>query len=234
MTIERFDPKAGMYQFQIENLITDLHAHPAGELIISRKGKFRLTTPLHRYENLSYAYIPPNTKHAFHGENSECTFLMVEWDISSLVHETHHYIPNEEILITKDRTFETLVHEIVHTPPPTSTHRDQRITDCVAFIKEHLSDSSLSRQQLAEKILLSPSRLSHLFKEEVGISISDFIHWSRLKKAISAFLSDNLSLTQACLEAGFHDSSHFTRNFKKFFGVKPSFPYNSSIVQVFE
>ena len=134
MKIERFDIVSGMYQFQIENLATDLHAHPATELIIGRKGTFTLRTPFHSYETLRYACIPPNTKHAFLGEESECDFLMVEKDISHLVYEHFTHSVEDEILVTEDVGFETLVQEIVHTPPPTSTYRDPRITDCLAFI----------------------------------------------------------------------------------------------------
>ena len=43
-------------------------------------------------------------------------------------------------------------------------------------------------------------------------------------------INNRMHLTDAAYHAGFYDSAHFSRHFKKIFGVKPSLVYNNSII----
>jgi AraC family transcriptional regulator len=92
--------------------------------------------------------------------------------------------------------------------------------------------ASLALVEVASVACLSPSRYSHLFKAEMGISYQAYLNWTRLKTAIRLLLRDELNLTAAALEAGFYDTAHFSRQFKAFLGVNPGAVYdNSRIVQ---
>lgn len=83
------------------------------------------------------------------------------------------------------------------------------------------SGENVPIEELAELAGLSPSRLAHLFKEQVGIPIRMFRTWFRLKNAVM-FAKQGLSLTDAALRAGFYDSAHFANTFKETFGIAPS------------
>lgn len=80
---------------------------------------------------------------------------------------------------------------------------------------------SIPIESLAAQVEISPSRLAHLFKDEVGVPIRMFRTWFRLKNAV-IFLKDGLTLTDAALRAGFYDSAHFTNTFRDTFGISPS------------
>jgi AraC-like DNA-binding protein len=68
---------------------------------------------------------------------------------------------------------------------------------------------------------ISPSRLTHLFTEEVGIPFRRYVLWARLRVAAEASRG-GANLTEAAVEAGFADSAHLTRVFKRTFGMTPS------------
>ena len=68
---------------------------------------------------------------------------------------------------------------------------------------------------------MSPSRLTHLFKQEVGIPISRFIVWWRVRAAIEQ-LSKSATLTEAAHASGFSDLPHMSKTFKQLFGFAPS------------
>lgn len=86
---------------------------------------------------------------------------------------------------------------------------------------------------LARKAALSVSRLQHLFKDELGLSLSQYLLWLRVGKAVQ-LLERGVSLTEAAIAAGFSDSAHFSRTFRKMFGQRPSAMLkDSSSVQVF-
>ncbi len=109
-------------------------------------------------------------------------------------------------------------------PPTTSEERqqplDHRIQRVIRLMKEDLTHS-YSMTELAEYVNLSPTRLVHLFKEEVGVPIRRFRQWHRMR-VVAALVAKGDTLTDAALGAGFADSSHFSRAFRNMFGLTPS------------
>jgi AraC-like DNA-binding protein len=75
-------------------------------------------------------------------------------------------------------------------------------------------------EELARRVALSESRLQHLFKAETGISIKKYLLWKKMIDGIFALL-DRGDITWAAQEAGFFDSAHLSRTFKRMFGLKP-------------
>lgn len=65
---------------------------------------------------------------------------------------------------------------------------------------------------------LSESRFSHLFVREVGLPFRTFLLWRRLMRAVEGMAAGR-SLTAAAHEAGFSDSAHFSRAFRRMFGL---------------
>lgn len=109
-------------------------------------------------------------------------------------------------------------------------HIDPRVANIQCLIKNE--GIELNSTALAKAVFLSESRLMHLFKEEVGISIKYFILWQKLLRAIHLMLNGK-SFTVAAVDAGFSDSAHLSRTFRRMFGVTPSEVFkNSSSVQV--
>jgi AraC-like DNA-binding protein len=111
-------------------------------------------------------------------------------------------------------------------------HKDKRIQDVVEFISKNI-DQNNDSETLAEVACLSESRLLHLFKEEMGLPIRNYILWLRLQIVIELILEGD-SLTTASYKAGFSDQAHMTRTFSRMIGVPPSLiSMNSKFVQVY-
>jgi AraC-like DNA-binding protein len=68
---------------------------------------------------------------------------------------------------------------------------------------------------------LSASRLRHLFVEQTGLAFKTYLLWLRLTRAVECF-AGGATLTQAAHQAGFADSAHFSRTFRRMFGVAPA------------
>ena len=77
---------------------------------------------------------------------------------------------------------------------------------------------SLDEAAAGAGVFLSPSRLRHLFVEQTGLAFKTYMLWQRLTRALEAY-AEGRSLTESAHHAGFSDSAHFSRVFRRYFGL---------------
>lgn len=94
---------------------------------------------------------------------------------------------------------------------------DSRIKELIQHMKD-CSDSEHSIRNYAEQFGLSSSRLSHLFKENTGISLSGYLVLHKLQKACY-LIFQGTSITDAAMAAGFDTPSHFANTSKRLLGM---------------
>ncbi|UNK19388.1 AraC family transcriptional regulator [Paenibacillus sp. N3/727] len=94
---------------------------------------------------------------------------------------------------------------------------DPRIREFIQLIKD-CTDSEHSVSLYARQMGLSNSRLSHLFKENTGISLSGYMLLHKLQKA-TYFMFKGLSITDAAMAAGFDSPSHLAATSKRLLGM---------------
>ena len=105
-----------------------------------------------------------------------------------------------------------------HSPP--SVMSDERIMRAVKYVNDHLS-APLTLQQIAGVAYLSPSRFRHLFAEQTGMGLRQYILWRRFV-SVWEHRMNGASLSTAAHAAGFADSAHLTRTSRSMFGIPPS------------
>ena len=76
--------------------------------------------------------------------------------------------------------------------------------------------------QLAALVNLSTSRFRHLFKEETGRTMNQYLRERRLERAEILLRTTFLSIKEVMSEAGVSSMSHFVQYFKERYGVTPS------------
>ena len=97
------------------------------------------------------------------------------------------------------------------------------ISEVVDYIHSNLNKKILIKD-IAEKMSLSESRLSHLFKEETGISILKFINKKRLMLSKELIRSGE-HIGTIHTQCGFPDNTSFFRAFKKEYSITPKTYY---------
>ena len=91
---------------------------------------------------------------------------------------------------------------------------------CTDYIYNHINER-ITINELAEYASLSPSYLSRLFKQNLGISISDYIREKKIEKAENLLKYSDYSLIDIANYLAFSSQSHFIQTFEKYIGLTP-------------
>lgn len=90
-----------------------------------------------------------------------------------------------------------------------------------AWVQRHLSEP-IDTEKLAQELHYSRPYLSRKFKEETGMTLTDFILTKKSEEAARLLAYTDKSLIAVSDYLGFSSQSHFSRVFKKYIGKTPS------------
>lgn len=93
--------------------------------------------------------------------------------------------------------------------------------DALDYIREHYKEN-LSLESISQKIFISPYYLSHLFKEELGITFLEYLTRIRMEEAKRLLKDQNVTINAISSEVGYDDPGYFSKVFKKNTGLSPN------------
>lgn len=97
---------------------------------------------------------------------------------------------------------------------------DPRVEQAKDYLCENLAHP-ITLTLLARHCGLSPSRLSHLFREQVGQTPRQFLELHRLTQASQLLALTQQPICAIAAEVGFPDLFHFSKRFRRHFRVSP-------------
>ena len=97
---------------------------------------------------------------------------------------------------------------------------DERVLRAVKYINEHLAEP-ITLAAVARVAFLSPSRFRHLFAEQTGMRLREYVLWRRFV-TVWELRMKGVSLAEAAHAAGFADSAHLARTSRRMIGIPPS------------
>lgn len=100
----------------------------------------------------------------------------------------------------------------------TVDYHAQRMKD---YILEHYREK-ITKESLGEHIGRSPNYAAALFRRATGQTISEFVHATRVKKAVYLLSDSMLTVAEISEMLGYRDVSYFHRLFRKATGKNPS------------
>ena len=98
---------------------------------------------------------------------------------------------------------------------------DQRVLTIIRFIETNI-DKKLSNPEMASIINMAPNSFARLFKEEMNITLHNFIQKRKIAKACELFEHTNQTIGDVAFNLGFADRYHFSRVFKSVTGLTPA------------
>lgn len=75
---------------------------------------------------------------------------------------------------------------------------------------------------LPTAVHISNSRLRHLFRTQIGISLSHYVKLLQLQRAKQQLEESFLEVKEIAALTGFNDLSHFSRDYKRVYRESPS------------
>ncbi|MCD9020736.1 helix-turn-helix domain-containing protein [Cohnella silvisoli] len=159
------------------------------------------------------------------------------------------YLPNEEVLLHTlpdgylrkrvYRTFQNLLHDSWDRSSFWNALCENSLREILLLIAQRLDKKIDPRiehtlqlltrsmkeeiriDDLAKAVGLSSSRLSHLFKQEMGESVVEHLNQMRLRQAALLMEHMGRTATDASLDVGFNNYNHFAALFRKSYGLSP-------------
>jgi two-component system, response regulator YesN len=102
------------------------------------------------------------------------------------------------------------------------------ISEALDYIRKKCA-TPLTLSEVANRVHRSPFYLSHLFKEQLDTTFSDYVNLARVEKAKQLMHNHELSLAEIAQSVGFTDQSYFGRIFKREEGITPA-KYRKKVV----
>jgi AraC-like DNA-binding protein len=97
----------------------------------------------------------------------------------------------------------------------------ESIQQAMRFMRKH-ARRALSVDEVARQVGMSPSHFAHRFRAVARTSPMGYLKQVRLQDARALLLSDGLRVSEAASRVGYESASHFTRDFKSYFGAAPA------------
>jgi AraC-like DNA-binding protein len=245
--MEKDNPKYCMYfwagHFLYLGYVADnsKHAHHALRVIVNRDGLFRLRIDESSIE-CGGIVISPDLPHQLLSSSDSQVHLFIDREAAVAeaiarrhLGEGHVKIIDGALLKTlrgcidvpgnflgscgqANEVYRRLVTELGGYAEHAEVTVDPRIKAAVQLIKEKYLTRKVYLAELARHACLSESHLSHMFVEQIGIPPRRYVLWLRLMIA-HQFVIQGKSLTESAHSAGFSDSAHLSRTYKRMYGI---------------
>jgi AraC-like DNA-binding protein len=205
------------------------HSHFAKHLIFSQGGAFDCIVNNDRFQCTGVC-IDSSAEHTIQNERGSIFVMLVEEtsELSQILYNLYlrgrpYAVIKGDILgdIQDIHEADTKMLEVCAPDVRTASKYDGWIADVLREIESSESIDDDMVERLCSVACLSQSRLSHLFRKQVRISLASYLVIAKMKKVL-IYLMNGENITEASIHAGFSSSSHYAATCKRMFGISCS------------
>lgn len=224
------------------------HAHQAGFVSLMLQGDYSETAGFMQigYRPFSCIYHPPGMEHRDVVGRAGVTLLTLEfrpelfdamdfaavnlrpiidlsgtrpaWDLMDIYRRIAARQTNQ---LDIESRASALAFSIVQVQRSAGMPRDLRsLQHACEYMHAHFEEN-LTLAQVARAAGVHPVYLGHIFRQEFGETLGEYLNRIRVRAAAERLANSDLPLSTMALDFGFYDQSHFTRVFRQLTGTTP-------------
>lgn len=227
------------FSFFTDHIDADKHAHIMIQISIALEDSFEVSVGSDKVVSRGIL-INSKVEHTFDGKNQRHVFFLIDPTSNLGESISANFLNENDYVLFSDDLIEQLQQILGNCKFPITLSDDYLSFSDVFFSKLGVSmkglkktnpvvnqilheimnesDSVANLETLAEKVSLSKSRLSHLFKSQTGLSLYSLITMTKVRNVVSKVLRGE-SITSASVSVGFDSPSHFAAVCKNMFGM---------------
>jgi AraC family transcriptional regulator, arabinose operon regulatory protein len=233
---------SGRLMVATPHVATERHRHLAASVLIGMDGPFKLGICGQPERSAEVAVVAPGMDQELDSLGAAILVLHVDPDHALYEHVAAH-LNGESVRTSTSRRFLALRHRMrdALTAPLGCIDANRLFADILACVRGDAPDrrgldariahiarrlrnagpGKIDMPELARSVALSESRLMHLFKQEMRVTIRFFAVCVRVQNAF-AQAEPGASLTDVAHCAGFYDLSHFMQTARAYTGLSAS------------
>lgn len=102
-----------------------------------------------------------------------------------------------------------------------SGYKKRNVVDIIAYVHAHYLDDNFSVKYMASYFDTSVSNISHFFKKNVGVTISQYVEQIKLERAREMLEKSDMRVSEIAQTLRYANSTVFIEMFKKYEGITP-------------
>ena len=140
-------------------------------------------------------------------------------NLNSISHFSFVILCNE--CVVQNKEFISHLNLVMEKKRPLLNARTASVVKyAVLFLNKNIS-KKLSRHDFASQLGVNESYLSRIFKNEMGISLWNYVTVFKLQQARKMLVQTGASVKMTASAFGFESDSYFVKAYKKEFGISP-------------
>lgn len=138
----------------------------------------------------------------------------------ALYAQRHRHDP--DVILYRESITEALIQhlQLIHLNPLFPNQRQPSFDRLNIYVRAHLNQK-LTVAELAKTLNTTPQSLQRMVRKQFGQSVYEWITTLRLQRSLELLRRTNLNLATIAIETGFANQAHWTRLFRRKFGVTP-------------
>lgn len=220
---------------------TSPHHHDTLQLVFDIERKFKLKDKNTGWQEYSAAIIKNGHTHQLDSNNSIQLFLYLDKDSTYARQLTEKYLVTQNIndlsksdirkvsndffkkLLVENNCnslfqgYMMILRHLIDLEVPVL--KDERVEKAITFILQ-AHDKQITVKEVAMHVCLSESRMRHLFKQQVGQPIQNFMLWMKIVASLSLIVNGS-KVEETAYATGFWDAPHMNRSYKTLLGATP-------------
>lgn len=156
---------------------------------------------------------------SFRARNAEVYIQL--WEQLFLHASSNSYMKDMEIYSNLATLLTALLNESKNSSVSSySVHNKQNLQNIKKYLDEHYLEK-ITLEQLSSKFYINKFYLTRIFKEQFGISITNYLLQLRITHAKMLLRFTDMPIDKISHECGMNDANYFSRVFKQVEGITP-------------